>query len=64
MSAKEINLPEDLQRLMEDWAQEVLIVAHRPRTNSLSIGAQLLCDQVVTRTHGQPARTSDVSFIL
>eukprot|EP00064_Thunnus_orientalis_P002560 superscaffoldBa00000193_g2567 len=30
MSVNEINLPEDLQRLMDDWAQEVLIVTHRP----------------------------------
>ncbi|KAE8298531.1 Serine/threonine-protein kinase WNK2 [Larimichthys crocea] len=61
MSAYENNLPEDLQRLMDDWAQEVLIVTHRPRTNSLSISGQQLWDQVVPRTHGQLANASDVS---
>ncbi|XP_027134687.1 serine/threonine-protein kinase WNK2 isoform X6 [Larimichthys crocea] len=61
MSAYENNLPEDLQRLMDDWAQEVLIVTHRPRTNSLSISGQQLWDQVVPRTHGQLADASDVS---
>lgn len=62
MSANENNLPEDLQRLMDDWAQEVLIVTHRPRTNSLSISGQQLWDQVVPRTQGQLASASDVSF--
>ncbi|XP_068450172.1 serine/threonine-protein kinase WNK2 isoform X9 [Clinocottus analis] len=62
MSASEINLPEDLQRLMEDWAQEVLIVTHRPRTNSLSISGQNLWNQVVPRTRGPLARASDVSW--
>ncbi|XP_036956013.1 serine/threonine-protein kinase WNK2 isoform X7 [Acanthopagrus latus] len=61
MSANENNLPEDLQRLMDDWAQEVLIVTHRPRTNSLSISGQQLWDQAVPRTHGPPASASDVS---
>ncbi|KAM9859338.1 serine/threonine-protein kinase WNK2 [Aulostomus maculatus] len=42
----EITLPEDLQRLMDDWAQEVLIVTHRPRTNSLNISGQQLHNQV------------------
>lgn len=64
MSANENNLPEDLQRLMDDWAQEVLIVTHRPRTNSLSISGQQLWDQGVPRTHGQLTSASDVSFIL
>lgn len=64
MSANENNLPEDLQRLMDDWAQEVLIVTHRPRTNSLSISGQQLWDQAVPRTHGPPASASDVSFML
>ncbi|XP_042363856.1 serine/threonine-protein kinase WNK2 isoform X6 [Plectropomus leopardus] len=62
MSANENNLPEDLQRLMEDWAQEVLIVTHRPRTNSLSISGQHLWNQVVPQTGGQPASASDVSW--
>ncbi|XP_037625980.1 serine/threonine-protein kinase WNK2 isoform X10 [Sebastes umbrosus] len=62
MSANENNLPEDLQRLMEDWAQEVLIVTHRPRTNSLSISGQQLWNQVVPRTRGQLASASDVSW--
>ncbi|XP_030275961.1 serine/threonine-protein kinase WNK2 isoform X5 [Sparus aurata] len=61
MSANENNLPEDLQRLMDDWAQEVLIVTHRPRTNSLSISGQQLWDQAVPRTHGPLASASDVS---
>ncbi|XP_029287608.1 serine/threonine-protein kinase WNK2 isoform X2 [Cottoperca gobio] len=62
MSANENNLPEDLQRLMEDWAQEVLIVTHRPRTNSLSISGQPLWNQVLPQTHGQLASASDVSW--
>nr|XP_033482327.1 serine/threonine-protein kinase WNK2 isoform X2 [Epinephelus lanceolatus] len=62
MSANENNLPEDLQRLMEDWAQEVLIVSHRPRTNSLSISGQQLWNQVVPETRGQLASASDVSW--
>uniref|UniRef100_A0A3P8TA98 non-specific serine/threonine protein kinase n=1 Tax=Amphiprion percula TaxID=161767 RepID=A0A3P8TA98_AMPPE len=61
MSATENNLPEDLQRLMDDWAQEVLIVTHRPRTNSLSISGQQLWDQIVPRTCEQLASPSDVS---
>lgn len=64
MSANENNLPEDFQRLMEDWAQEVLIVTHRPRTNSLSISGQQLWNQVVPRTRGQLTSASDVSFML
>ncbi|KAM9408934.1 serine/threonine-protein kinase WNK2 isoform 3-T3 [Pholidichthys leucotaenia] len=51
----ESNLPEDLQRLMDDWAQEVLIVTQRPRTNSLSIGGQQLWDQVAPQTQEQSA---------
>ncbi|XP_034726176.1 serine/threonine-protein kinase WNK2 isoform X3 [Etheostoma cragini] len=62
MSANEKNLPEDFQRLMEDWAQEVLIVTHRPRTNSLSISGQQLSNQVVPRTHRQLTSASDVSW--
>ncbi|XP_031699340.1 serine/threonine-protein kinase WNK2 isoform X1 [Anarrhichthys ocellatus] len=62
MSASENNLPEDLQRLMEDWAQEVLIVTRRPRTNSLSISGQQLWNQVVPRARGHLASASDVSW--
>ncbi|XP_049441181.1 serine/threonine-protein kinase WNK2 isoform X7 [Epinephelus fuscoguttatus] len=62
MSANENNLPEDLQRLMEDWAQEVLIVSHRPRTNSLSISGQQLWNQVVPQTRGRLDSASDVSW--
>ncbi|XP_034075180.1 serine/threonine-protein kinase WNK2 isoform X2 [Gymnodraco acuticeps] len=62
MSANENNLSEDLQRLMEDWAQEVLIVTHRPGTNSLSISGQQLWNQVMHRTHGQLTSASDVSW--
>ncbi|XP_035488858.2 serine/threonine-protein kinase WNK2 isoform X2 [Scophthalmus maximus] len=61
MGASEKDLPEDLQRLMDDWAQEVLIVTHRPRTSSLSISGQQLWDQVVQRTHRQLASASFVS---
>nr|XP_046239620.1 serine/threonine-protein kinase WNK2 isoform X4 [Scatophagus argus] len=60
VNANENNLPEDLQRLMDDWAQEVLIVTQRPRTNSLSIRGQQLWDPFVPQTHGQMARASDV----
>ncbi|MEQ2220254.1 hypothetical protein ILYODFUR_003505, partial [Ilyodon furcidens] len=45
MNHYENNLPEDLQGLMDDWAQEVLIVTHRPRTDSLSIRGQQLYPQ-------------------
>ncbi|XP_033939631.1 serine/threonine-protein kinase WNK2 isoform X4 [Pseudochaenichthys georgianus] len=62
MSANENNLSEDLQRLMEDWAQEVLIVTHRPGTKSLSISGQQLWNQVMHRTHGQLTSASDVSW--
>ncbi|XP_074521763.1 serine/threonine-protein kinase WNK2 isoform X2 [Halichoeres trimaculatus] len=55
------NLPEDLQRLMEDWAQEVLIVTHRPGTDSLSISGQQLWDHVVPQTQEQGASASNVS---
>ncbi|XP_077385609.1 serine/threonine-protein kinase WNK2 isoform X3 [Festucalex cinctus] len=59
INATEINLPEDLQRLMDDWTQEVLVVTHRPRTNSLRIGGQQLLDQVVAPSH--VAKNSEVS---
>uniref|UniRef100_A0A3Q2VT13 non-specific serine/threonine protein kinase n=1 Tax=Haplochromis burtoni TaxID=8153 RepID=A0A3Q2VT13_HAPBU len=60
-SAHDSNLPEDLQRLMDDWAQEVLIVTHRPRTNSLSITRPQLWDQDPLQTSEQLARASDLS---
>nr|XP_061788295.1 serine/threonine-protein kinase WNK2-like isoform X2 [Nerophis lumbriciformis] len=60
MSAADINLPEDLQRLMEHWAQEVLIVSHRPRTNSLHIGGQQLLDQMLPTTREELPSTSEV----
>ncbi|KAM9800355.1 serine/threonine-protein kinase WNK2 isoform 1-T1 [Syngnathus typhle] len=59
INATEINLPEDLQRLLDDWTQEVLIVTHRPRTNSLCIGGQQVLDQMVAPT--QVASTSEVT---
>lgn len=62
MSVNESSLPEDLQRLMDDWAHEVLIVTQRPYSSSLSISRQQLWDQVVPRTHGQLTGASDVSF--
>ncbi|XP_024125860.1 serine/threonine-protein kinase WNK2 isoform X4 [Oryzias melastigma] len=55
------NLPEDLQRLMDDWAQEVLIVAHRPRTNSLSVVGPQFRDPVVPQALHQPSGTLDMS---
>ncbi|XP_070405522.1 serine/threonine-protein kinase WNK2 isoform X4 [Nothobranchius furzeri] len=61
MSANVNNLPEDLQGLMDDWAQEVLIVSHRPRTSTLSIRGQQLWDLVVPPTLEQPASASDAS---
>ncbi|XP_058488745.1 serine/threonine-protein kinase WNK2 isoform X2 [Solea solea] len=57
-SANERDLPEDLQRLMDDWAQDVLIVTHTPRTNSLSISGQRPWDQVM---HRPLVSVSDVS---
>lgn len=48
-SVHDRDLPEDLQRLMDDWAQEVLIVTQRPRTSSLNYSEQRLWDQVVQR---------------
>lgn len=62
MSVQESNLPEDLQRLMDDWAQEVLIVTQGSRSNSLSISRQQLWDQVVPQKHGPHAGALDVSF--
>ncbi|XP_039468780.1 serine/threonine-protein kinase WNK2 isoform X3 [Oreochromis aureus] len=59
-SAHDSNLPEDLQRLMDDWAQEVLIVTHRPRTNSLSITRPQLWDQDPLQTSEHLARASDL----
>ncbi|XP_023180280.1 serine/threonine-protein kinase WNK2-like isoform X2 [Xiphophorus maculatus] len=61
MSPSENNLPEDLQVLMDDWAQEVLIVTHRPRTDSLSIRGQQLCPQVVPQTLEQPHQALNTS---
>ncbi|XP_054639515.1 serine/threonine-protein kinase WNK2 isoform X5 [Dunckerocampus dactyliophorus] len=61
VSAADINLPEDLQRLMDHWAQEVLIVTHRPRTNSIRIGGQQLLEQMLPPTRQQVASTSEVS---
>lgn len=55
-----VNLPEDLQRLMDDWKQEVLIVTHRPRTNSLRVGGPQLWDQMVAPS--QVPITSEVSL--
>nr|XP_043879380.1 serine/threonine-protein kinase WNK2 isoform X4 [Solea senegalensis] len=57
-SANERDLPEDLQRLMDDWAQDVLIVTHTPHTNSLSISGQRPWDQVM---HRPLVSVSDVS---
>ncbi|MED6266621.1 hypothetical protein CHARACLAT_003922 [Characodon lateralis] len=61
MNHYENNLPEDLQGLMDDWAQEVLIVTHRPRTDSLSIRGQQLCPQVVPQTLEQLPQSLNAS---
>ncbi|KAM6928295.1 serine/threonine-protein kinase WNK2 [Xenentodon cancila] len=61
MSSTESNMPEDLQRLMDDWAQEVLIVAHRPHTNSLSIHGPQLWDQVGSQAVEEPTASSVTS---
>nr|XP_057921436.1 serine/threonine-protein kinase WNK2 isoform X2 [Doryrhamphus excisus] len=60
-SAADINLSEDLQRLMDHWAQELLIVTHRPRTNSLRLGGEQLVGQMLPPTPQQAASTSEVS---
>lgn len=59
-SVSEYSLPEDLHRLMEDWAQEILIVTQRPGSNSLSISRQELWDQVVPQTHRRLTGDSEV----
>lgn len=62
VSVQESSLPEDLQQLMDDWAQEVLIVTQGSRSNSLSISRQQLWDQVIPRKHGLHAGALDVSL--
>lgn len=62
MSLQESSLPEDLQQLMEDWAQEVLIVTQGSRSDSLSISGQQLWEQVVPHKHGLHTGTLDVSL--
>lgn len=62
VSVQESSLPEDLQQLMDDWAQEVLIVTQGSRSNSLSISRQQLWDQVIPRKHGLQAGALDVSL--
>lgn len=64
VNATENNISEDLHGLMDDWAQEVLIVTHRPRTTSLNILGQQQWGQVRPQTHEQPANASEVSFTL
>ncbi|XP_028302513.1 serine/threonine-protein kinase WNK2 isoform X2 [Gouania willdenowi] len=61
LSAIERSLPEDLHRLMEDWAQEVLIVTHRPRTNSLSISGRNLWEHAVPQPQRALRRSSIVT---
>lgn len=62
VSLQESCLPEDLQQLMEDWAQEVLIVTQGSRSNSLSISGQQLWEQVIPPKHGLHAGALDVSL--
>ncbi|KAM4613173.1 serine/threonine-protein kinase WNK2 [Polymixia lowei] len=49
MAPNEGYLTDDLQWLMDNWAQEVLIVTHRPRTNSISLREQQLWDEEAPR---------------
>lgn len=63
-SVSECSLPEDLHQLMEDWAQEVLIVTQRPHSNSLSISRKELWDQAVSHTHGRQSGDSEVGLLL
>lgn len=46
-SVSEDSVPEDVHRLMDDWAQEILVVTQRPGSNVLSISRQQLWDRVV-----------------
>lgn len=64
MNPFESNLHEDLQGLMDDWAQEVLIVTHRQRTDSLSIHGPQLCPQGVPQTLEQPPQALNVGFVI
>lgn len=59
-SVSEYSLPEDLHQLMEDWAQEVLIVTQRPHSNSLSISRKDPWDQAVPHTHRRQTWDSEV----
>ncbi|XP_055077990.1 LOW QUALITY PROTEIN: serine/threonine-protein kinase WNK2 [Periophthalmus magnuspinnatus] len=59
-SVTEHVLCEDLQRLMDDWAKEVLIVTHRPRTNSLSISGQRLYEEMPPKHQQQQTNVSSV----
>lgn len=53
MSLHGSKLPEDLQQLMDDWAQEFLIVTQMPRSNSLSVSGQQLQNEVGSQAHKQ-----------
>ncbi|XP_056156779.1 serine/threonine-protein kinase WNK2 [Lampris incognitus] len=44
-------MTDDLQRLMDDWAREYLIVTERPRTNSLRLSGGQLWDERAAQTH-------------
>ncbi|XP_038135801.1 serine/threonine-protein kinase WNK2 isoform X9 [Cyprinodon tularosa] len=59
MNPSDNNLPEDLQGLMDDWAQEVLIVTHRPCTDSLNVRGQQPCPRVVPQTLELPLQASN-----
>lgn len=59
-SVSEHSLPEDLPQLMEDWAQELLIVTQRPHSRSLSISRKELWDQAVPHTHRRQTADSEV----
>ncbi|XP_036007361.1 serine/threonine-protein kinase WNK2 isoform X3 [Fundulus heteroclitus] len=61
MNPSENNLPEDLQGLMDDWAQEVLIVTHRACTDSPCFRGQQLCPQVVSQALEQPPQALNAS---
>lgn len=64
MNPSDNNLPEDLQGLMDDWAQEVLIVTHRPCTDSLNVRGQQPCPRVVPQTLELPLQASNVGSVI
>ncbi|CAL8338480.1 unnamed protein product [Merluccius merluccius] len=58
-------LTDELQLLMDNWAQEVLVVTQRPRSNSLRLTQEHLCAAhiVHTQTHERQASACDAISI-